>query len=414
MSSLLITNIKELLTLRGVSKKQGVRPQEKDLGIIKNAALLIHGKKIVWIGKNGRGIPKADQVINAKGAVVFPGFVDPHTHLIFAGSRHSEFAWRCAGETYLNIVKKEGGIFNSVKATHLSSEKELFSLGMKRLKKASSFGITTLEVKSGYGLLPADEYKCLNVISRLQQASPLRIVRTFLGAHAFPPEFKKRPQGFVDLLCEKMIPEVSQRKLAEFCDVFIDEGFFTLTQTRYILTAAKKYNLKIRIHADEFKSLGGTELAVSLGALSVDHLMAVNPKGIKALAASHTVATLLPGTSFFLGKPYAPARKLVDAGVVVALGTDFNPGTCPTQNLPLMATIAATQMKMTLPEVIAAITYNAAKSLGLHHEIGSIEIGKSADLAFFNIPSYAYLPYHFGDNDCTSVIIKGIAAFDDR
>lgn len=409
--SLLITHIKELVTLQGVAQKGGIRPKKGDLNIINNASILIQNKKIRWVGKTAEVKKKISgkiKTVSARGMVVFPGLVDPHTHLIFSGSRHKEFSWRCEGKSYLKIAKQGGGILSTAQSTQKAPLKKLIELGLKRIKKAQSFGITTLEVKSGYGLSFKDELKCLTAISRLQkQNSSMKIIPTFLGAHAFPSEYKNKKEAYVSLLCEKLIPEISQKNLARYCDVFIEDGFYTPSQAKKILTAAQKHGLKIRIHADEFKPLGGTELAVSMGAQSVDHLIAIDSKGIQALSTSQTVATLLPGTSFFLGRPFAPARKLIDSGVVVALGTDFNPGTCMTQNLALISTIAATQMKMTIPEVISAITYNAAKSLGLQNEIGSIEVGKVADLAFFEIPSYEYLPYHFGDNFCRGVIESG-------
>lgn len=410
--TLLIENLTQIVTLSGVAKKQGRRPTKKDLSLLTNGAILIQDKKILKIGKQShvklwKKKYSRLRTIDATGLVAFPGLIDPHTHLIFAGSRHEEFAWRCEGKKYLDIAKKGGGILSSVKATQKASLRTLITLGSQRIRKARSLGITTLEVKSGYGLSFADELKSLEAVRQLNKREKIRLVPTFLGAHAFPPLYRNRKDKYVDLLCSKMIPHIAQRKLASFCDVFIDPGFYNLSQTKRILSTAKKYRLNIRIHADEFKALGGTELAASLGAQSVDHLISVTRKGIRALAKAGTVATLLPGTSFFLGKRFAPARKLIDQGIAVALGTDFNPGTCVTQNLPLIATIAATQMKMTLPEVIAGITYNAAKSLNIHQEVGSLEVGKIADIALFEIPSYEYLPYHFGDNFCQGVIVSG-------
>lgn len=420
----LIRNISQLVTFQGVAKKKGVRPTKEDLAIIENGALLIDNEKIAWVGKESdiprvipstknkvipspKGEESIDREIDAGRMIVLPGLIDAHTHLVFSGSRHNEFAMRCEGKNYLEIAKKGGGILSTVQSTRNATFNTLFELSKNRLLRARSFGITTMEVKSGYGLSQKDEVKQLEVIAALQKENLVRLIPTFLGAHDFPPEFKNKKEPYVSLICEKMIPDIAKRRLAEFCDVFIDEGFFSLKQTEKILKTAKSCQLKIRIHADEFKALGGTELAVKMGALSIDHLMALSKRGIAALKKSNTVATLLPGTSFFLGKPYAPARKMIDAGIVVALATDFNPGSSVTQNLLLMTTIAATQMKMTIPEVLSAITYNAAKSLGLQDQIGSIEVGKEADLAFFEAPSYEYLPYHFGDNFCRKVIFSG-------
>ncbi|MBI3017446.1 MAG: imidazolonepropionase [Deltaproteobacteria bacterium] len=405
---LLITNIKQLVTMAGVAKKGGRKPQKEDLAIISNAALLIENEKISWIGKNSEAKKfKKCKILDAKGAVILPGLIDSHTHLIFAGSRHEEFAKRSEGKTYLEIAKEGGGILSTVRETQKAPLNTLIKLAHARIQKARSFGITTLEAKSGYGLSLKDELKCLTALQKLSRTEKINLVSTFMGAHDFPPEFKDNKEAYVELLCKVMIPQVAQKKLAKFCDVFIDEGFYTLSQTEKILKTAITHDLRIRIHADEFKPLGGTELAVSLNAKSVDHLMAVTEQGISALAHSHTVATLLPGTSFFLGKTYAPARKLIDAGVCVALATDFNPGSSVTQNLLLVGTLAVTQMKLTLSETLSAMTYNAAKGLGQEALIGSIEVSKQADLAFFDIPSYEYLLYHFGDNFCKKVIWKG-------
>lgn len=414
----LIRNISQLVTFQGVAKKKGIRPIEHDLAIIKNGALIIDNEKIAWVGKESdlpHVIPslqgEESKEIDAGRMIVMPGLIDAHTHLIFAGSRHNEFAMRCEGKSYLEIAKKGGGILSTVQSTRNATFETLLGLSKNRLLHAKSFGITTMEVKSGYGLSQKDEIKQLEVIAALQKENFVRMVPTFLGAHDFPPEFKNKREAYISLICEKMIPDIARRQLAEFCDVFIDEGFFSLKQTEKILKTTKSHQLKIRIHADEFKALGGTELAVKMGALSVDHLMAISKWGISALKKSNTVATLLPGTSFFLGKLHAPARKMIDAGIVVALATDFNPGSSVTQNLMLITTIAATQMKMTVPEVLSAITYNAAKSLGLEDQIGSIEVGKQADLSFFEAPSYEYLPYHFGDNLCRKVIFSGNLTF---
>lgn len=407
--NLLITNIKQLVTLAGVAKKEGRHPQKEDLSVLSNAAIFIENEKIAWVGKNADAKKKFKKckTLDAQNQVILPGLIDSHTHLIFAGSRHDEFAKRSEGKTYLEIAKEGGGILSTVRETRKASLHTLIQLAHTRITKALSFGITTLEVKSGYGLSLKDELKSLLAIAHLVKKEKINLVSTFLGAHDFPPEYKENNEAYVDLLCEAMIPEVSKKKLATFCDVFIDEGFYTLSQTERILKTAIHHGFKLRIHADEFKPLGGTELAVSLHAKSIDHLMAITEKGIEALARSNTVATLLPGTSFFLGKPHAPARTLIDAGVCVALATDFNPGSSVTQNLLLMATLAVTQMKMTLSEALSAITYTAAKSLGLEKNIGSIEVGKQADLSFFEVPSYEYLLYHFGDNFCKKVIWKG-------
>ena len=395
-----------MVTFQGVAKKRGRRPTLQDLGVIENSCIILNGEKIQWVGPKKK-LPKlsVQKKIDAKGMVCFPGLIDAHTHLVFGGSREDEFAMRAQGKSYLDIAKSGGGILSTVQSTQSASLKSLIQFGKKRLQYARTLGVTAIEMKSGYGLTVKDELKMLHAIAQLKKTEKTHIVSTFLGAHAFPKNMHQN--AYTLLICEKMLPEIGRKKLADFCDVFIDSGFFNLAQTKKILLTAQKNGLHLRIHSDEFKALGGTELAVSFKAKSVDHLIAISKKGVLALKNSDTVATLLPGTSFFLGKPYAPARKLIDAGVVVCFATDFNPGSSTTQNLPFMTTLAMTQMKVTLAEALSGITYNAAKSLGLEQEMGSIEAGKLANLAFFEIPNFKYFPYHYGENFCKLVIWKG-------
>lgn len=405
--TLLITNISQAVTFEGVSKKKGRFPKKEELAVLSNAAIICKNGKIVWVGpaKEVHSF-RVSTKIDANGMVCFPGFIDAHTHMVFSGSRHHEFAQRCEGKSYLEIAKAGGGILSSVQTTQHAALQDLVTQLKKRLLFSKSLGITTVEIKSGYGLSLAQELKCLKAIARAKQEMDLNIFATFLGAHAFPKGYAK--EKYVADICQKMIPTICKQNLATFCDVFMDRGFFNLSQTKHIFRTAQQYGLRLKCHADEFQPLGGTELSCALQAQSVDHLISITAHGIAALKKSKTTAVLLPGTSLFLGKPFAPARKLIDSGVRVAIATDFNPGSSMTQNLPLMTLLAATQLKMTIPEVLSAITYNAACALGIESEVGSLEIGKQADLAFYEIPSYEYLPYHYGQNFCKLVIWKGI------
>jgi imidazolonepropionase len=347
------------------------------------------------------------EVIDAAGKTVIPGFIDSHTHLVFAGSREDEFEQRLRGLSYQDIAERGGGINSTVRRVRESTKAELKRLARHRLNRLLSFGVTTIEVKSGYGLSLADELKCLEVVADLNAEGPWELVPTFLGAHAFPPEFTANREGYVRLLVDEMLPEISRCRLARFCDVFCDVGAFTLEETEVILRKAQELGFKLKLHADELSPLGGAELAARLGAVSADHLLCVTEAGIDALARSETVATLLPGTAFFLGMNYAPARKLIDRGVRVALASDCNPGTCPTENLPLVGTMACTQMKMLPSETLAALTYNAAAAIGCGDRLGCIAVGKQADLLICDVSDYRQLFYHFGVNHVWRVIKRG-------
>ncbi len=310
------------------------------------------------------------------------------------------------GATYQEIAAKGGGIKNTMRATRTATHDELLESARHRLRKALEFGVTTLEIKSGYGLTFEDEIKILEVINRLKKEGPQDIVATFLGAHTLPPEFTGNRRGYIDLVIDRMIPEIAKRQLADFCDVFCETGVFTPDETREIFSAAQSAGLRLRLHADQLSNTGGTELAVSMSALSADHLENISGSGIDALRGSGAIAGLLPGCSFFLNMRYPPARKMLDAGIPVALATDFNPGSCMTQNLPLIMSIACAQMRMTPAESITAVTLNAARSLG-RGDIGNIRPGLQADFALFDAPDYRYIPYHFGQNHIAHVIKKG-------
>jgi imidazolonepropionase len=395
----------ELLTGEGIRRKDGRRPQEADLGRIEDGALAYSVKTVPYFdfstGKKGMKVV-ADKVLwtgrssdlpaefsespifdlDGKNAVI-PGLVDCHTHLVFAGDRAGEFAARCGGATYAEIAAGGGGIQTTVEATRKASEEELYRLGRARIEEAHRYGMRTLEIKSGYGLNAESELKILRVVKRLQEATPeMTLVPTFLGAHDFPKGIARAE--YLNDIVENQLPSVAREGLAEACDVFVDEGFYTIEDAKFILETAKKLGLKTKIHADELSNTESASLAAELGALSADHLLKISDRGIAALADSETTAVLLPGTAFYLKAPHAPARKLLDAGARVALSTDFNPGTSMTLNLPAVLTIAALYLGMTRAELFAAVTYNAARALDLQYRKGTLEVGKDAD--FFVLP----------------------------
>lgn len=401
---LIIKNATELLTLTSMNEEPG-------LGIIRNGAVGVKGTRITWVGDTNRihdeiELSPGGLEIDASGKVAMPGLIDSHTHLIFAGSRELEFEQRIRGLSYLEIAERGGGILSTVEATRKASSDELFSLGKKRLDRMLSKGITTIEAKSGYGLSLEDELKILRVIKALNGAHPIDLVPTFLGAHTIPGEFKNDRTRYVDQVVQEMIPKVAAEGLAEFCDVFCEEKAFSLEESKTILEAGKRYGLKPKIHADQLSSGGGAELAADVGAYSADHLEYISSAAITRMAEKGVTAVLLPGASFFLSmKKYPPAREMIEGGVSVSLATDFNPGSSMTESLPLMMTMGCTLYKMLPGEVIQATTIHAAKSMGKDRQIGSLEIGKQADLLLLDIPNYRYLPYHFGV-DHTEMVIK--------
>jgi len=404
---LLIKNAKELVTVSSSIK------DESGLGIIQDGAGAIKEGEIVWTGKTGE-LPKnfvldsKGQEIDATGKVVMPGLIDSHTHLVFGGSRENEFEQRIEGLSYLEIADSGGGILSTVESTRRASFEELLSLGRRRLDRLLSKGVTTIEAKSGYGLSLEAELKILRVMKALQENHPVDIVPTFLGAHTIPKEFKNERRRYIDLLTKEMIPEVAGEGLAEFCDVFCEEKAFHLEESREILETGKRFGLKPKIHADQLSSGGGAELAAEVGAYSADHLEYVSPKGIERMAEKGVIAVLLPGASFFLSmKKYPPAREMIEKGVVVSLSTDLNPGSSMTESLPLMMTMGCLFFRMTPKEVIQATTLHAARSMGQEKEIGSLDVGKVADLILLDIPNYKYLPYHFGVDHVELVIKNG-------
>ncbi|MCI0706076.1 MAG: imidazolonepropionase [Ignavibacteriae bacterium] len=408
---LLLKNIKQLVTVASNGKQCKTGVEMRDIGVIENATVLIEDGHFRWIGADAKfttALSDDAHIVDASELVALPGFVDCHTHLVFAGSRENEFAMRAAGKTYQQIAEQGGGILSTVKATRAAVKKDLKKLASKRLDDMLKHGTTTVEIKSGYGLEEESEIKMMDVINELRKEHYMTVMPTFLGAHAIPPEYKQKPDEYVEFVCERMLPYVAKRKIASFCDVFCESGYFSVGQSRKILEKARSLGIDLKIHADELAPSGGSTLAGELRAVSADHLEHINDAGIRALKAGGTVGVLLPGVSFFLNHSYAPARKLIDAGVPVAISTDFNPGSCMSFSVPMMMTLACTQLNMTPEEAIAACTLNGAAALKMSNTVGSIETGKQADIVLYDIPNYQYLAYHFGVNHVNTVIKRGV------
>ncbi len=412
-ADLLVCHAAQLATLAGHSQRPKRGPELGDIGIIEDGAVAVRGDTIIAVGATSEvlsrvGAGPKTRVLEAGGRLVLPGLVDPHTHLVFAGSREYELEMKIRGAGYLEILARGGGILDTVRATRAASRQDLIRTATKYLDQMLDQGTTTAEAKSGYGLSLAEELKMLDAARELDREHPVDLVSTFMGAHAVPPEYRDRPEQFVALVIDEMLPTVANRQLADFCDVFCEEGVFSVDQSRRILQAAKNLGFRLKIHADEIISLGGAELAVELGATSADHLMAVSDQGIRRLAEADTVAVLLPATTFCLmGDRYAPARRLIAAGAAVALASDFNPGSCPVNSLQIVMGIACRQLKMTPAEAISAATINAAHAIGRAGAVGSLEVGKQADLVIFDAPNYQYLMYRFGANLAETVIKSG-------
>jgi imidazolonepropionase len=414
---LLITGASQLVTLRGSGARRGA--SLSTIGLIRDGALLVRDGLIAAAGARSNievlAEARGAEMLDVGGRVVLPGFVDAHTHLVHAASRAEEYELRIQGASYEEIARKGGGILNSVKRLRAATGEALKTRAKAALKRFAAHGTTTIEAKSGYGLDAASELKVLRLHAELGQEQPLEIVSTFLGAHVVPAEFRKRSDGarrYVRLLTEQMIPEVAAAGLAEFCDVFCDRGAFTVAQSREVLEAGLRHGLPARVHADQLSRTGATQLAVKLAAASCDHLEQVNRADIRALGKSQTVAGLLPGCGFHLGLArYAPARALIDAAAIVSLATDFNPGTSPTMSMPMILSLACTQLHMTPAEAIAAATINAAYSLRREQRIGSLEVGKQADLAVFEVEDYREIPYYFGVNTCWMTMKRGAIVY---
>jgi imidazolonepropionase len=410
-TTLLIKNIRQLVTMAGPAPRLG--PGMNDIGLIENGGVAAAGDEILAVGKSdeieGRApLAEGCQVIDAQGAVVTPGLIDPHTHPVFSITRENEFEMRTQGKTYVEIAQAGGGIRATVRDLRTTPVPVLTQKTRERLDRILRHGVTTCEAKSGYGLSTESEIKQLEIIRDLDQQHPLDLVPTFLGAHEVPDEYRSHREAYIELLIGEMIPAVVKDKLAEFSDIFCEEGVFDIEESRKIQGAAAAAGLKLKFHVDELKSTGGAELAAELGAVSADHLVYASDRGIKALARSKTAAVLLPGTTFFLrGSQYAPARKMISEGVAVAISTDCNPGSSYTESLPLIITFAALQMRLTAAEAISAATVNAAYAVGRAGKIGQLIPGMQADLVIWQMSDYRELPYHYGVNLASRVIKKG-------
>jgi imidazolonepropionase len=404
--TLLITGASQLIALRGREARRGAALSK--LEIIKDGALLVSDGVIAAVDARAKveALPEARdaQRLELGGRIALPGFVDSHTHLIHAASRAEEYELKIQGASYEEIARKGGGILNSVKKLRAATSAALKQRACDALKQFAAHGTTTVEAKSGYGIDVASELKILRLHKELSAEGPLEIVSTFLGAHVVPAEFRSKPGGtekYISLLLEQLLPEVVNSQLAEFCDVFCDRGAFSREQSKRILAEGKRHGLAPRLHAEQLSRTGAAQLAVELQAASCDHLEQVNQSDIRALAKSDTVATLLPGCDFHLGLgKYAPARKLIEAGAIVALATDYNPGTSPTMSMPMILSLACNELRMTPAEAIAAATINGAYALRREKSIGSLEVGKLADLAVFDVADYREIPYYFGMNHC--------------
>ncbi len=409
---ILINNIKELVQVEDDPKKWVAGSEMAKIDTIKDAWLLIEDDRIAGFGLmkdlNISTIDEYDKVIDATGRFVFPSFVDSHTHLVYPASREIEYIDKIRGLSYEEIAERGGGILNSAKKMQEISEDELLESALKRLNEIIGYGTGAVEIKSGYGLTTESELKMLRVIKKLKERSPLTIKSTFLGAHSIPMEYRNSQHKYVDLVINEMLPQLADEGLADFIDVFCDKGFFTVEDTERILEAGEKYGLRGKIHANELDFSRGIQVGVKYNALSVDHLEYTGDEEIEALLGSETMPTILPGAAFFLGMIYAPARKMIDAGLPIALASDFNPGSSPSGNMQLILSMASILYKMLPEEAINATTLNTAYAMGLSHELGSIAVGKKANVFITNdIPTYEFMPYYYGSNKVDTVILNG-------
>ncbi|WP_141430499.1 imidazolonepropionase [Bacillus sp. 03113] len=410
---LYIKNASQVITVSGGSTKPKTGQEMSEIGVIENGSVVVEDEKIIFVGSDSEAekyintLKKPLTTMNAEGKVLTPGLIDPHTHIVFAGSREKELEMRLKGAKYIDILKAGGGILSTTSHTREASEEQLIEETIKRLNRFLQYGVTTIEAKSGYGLTVEDELKQLRAAKKLNEQHPIDLISTFMGAHAVPIEYKEKPDEFVKLVVEEMLPQVAQEKLAEFCDVFCEEGVFTVEQSEYILEEGKKWGLIPKIHADEIVQFGGAELAAKVGAVSADHLLRASENGIKQMAEQGVIAVLLPGTAFFLMTEPANARKMIESGVPIALSTDRNPGSSPTESLPFIMNLACLTMKMTPEEVLTASTINAAHAINKANEIGSIEIGKKADLVLFDAVNYQTLQYNYAVNLVDTVVKNG-------
>ncbi|MCK4931748.1 MAG: imidazolonepropionase [Candidatus Aminicenantes bacterium] len=411
LADCIVSRCNQLLTCRGPIPKR--KDDLKDVGVLANGSIASSEGKIVFVGededlKKNVQLVDGGKHIDGQGYVGLPGFVDSHTHLPFAGSREEEFKLRLEGHTYQQLAEKGMGIQTTVNATREATREDLVRLSLERLDSMLTHGTTTTEAKSGYGLNIEDELKQLYAIRQANNTHPIDIVSTFMGAHEVPKEYRSRKEDYIEILTQEILPRVRENQLAEFFDVFCEEGVYSIEETRHLIRTAKAEGFKIKLHADEFAPLGGAVLAAEEGAVSADHLIAISDEGIDTLARSQTVATLLPGVSFFLMQDKkAPARKLIDKGAIVALATDFNPGSSMTESLFFVMQLAVFTLKMGVEEAVNAVTANASYALTRDQEIGSLEVGKKMDLVLCRAPHYLTLVYHFGINPIKHVIKNG-------
>jgi imidazolonepropionase len=417
MTDLIIKNISQLVTLAGPARPRA-GTEMRELGLVSNGALLAREGVIVAVGAASEVIAQARPdalCIDARNSVVMPGFVDSHTHPVFAGTREDEYEMRAAGFTYQQIASQGGGIRATVRKTRAASEDELLEMALPRVRWLLEYGTTTVEAKSGYGLTVVDEAKILRVIARLNAETQLELVPTFLGAHEIPDEYRGAREDYIQLVIDEMLPLVAGEAIARYCDVFCESHVFTVDESRRVLLRAKELGLGVRIHAEQLSMSGGAGLAAELGAATADHLEWIDADGIAALSRGGVIAVLLPGAVFNLGLArYAPARAMIESNLPVALATDFNPGSSPTPSMQMILSIACTQMRMTPAEAIVATTINGAYSLGCGRRIGSLEVGKQADVVVFDCSDYRQIPYLFGVNHAQVVIKSGRIVVDRR
>ena len=408
MKNLIIKNASQVVTCSGFAGKRG--REMNDLHVIEGGTVVVTDGRISHVLRAGEPLPVDEAgytVIDATGKALLPGFVDPHTHFVFGGYREEEFSWRMRGDSYMEIMNRGGGIVNTTKATREASEDELFEVGRRRLDAMLRLGITTVEGKSGYGLDRDTEMKQLRVMRRLNEAHPADVVPTFMGAHATPAEWKGREDAFIDFNIREMFPLVAKEGLAKFADIFCEKDVFTIEQSRRYLQAAREQGFKLKIHADEIVQFGGAELAGELHCISADHLLQASDAGIRAMADAGVVATLLPLTAFSLRETFARGREMIDAGCMVALATDLNPGSSFSASVPLLFALACIYMKLSPEEAVTAFTINSAAAIDRADRIGSIDVGKQGDLVLLQFPSYKFLPYHVGMNIVDTVIKQG-------
>ena len=404
MERLIVKNIGMLVTPEGKTARRGA--EQGRIRVLKDAYVRIEDGVIAQVGADVPDETDA-QVIDAEGKLVTPGLVDAHTHLIFGGWRQNELGLKLHGATYLDILAMGGGILSTVNSTRSATEEELMDKARAALDEMLSLGVTTVEAKSGYGLDMDTELKQLRAVRRLNEEHPIDLVSTFLGAHAVPKEYKEDREGYIRFLCEKVVPAVAKEGLAEFCDVFCERGVFSAEESRVILEAGKQYGLVPKIHADEIDPIGGSELTCEVGAVSAEHLIVCPPAGIAAMAKAGAVACLLPATSFYLGSTFAPARDMIEAGVPVAMASDFNPGSCPSLNLQFVMNLGCLRYKLTPEEVLTAVTLNGAAAINRADKVGSLEVGKQGDLVIWNAADLNYICYRMGSNLAAAVVKKG-------